>query len=178
MKLTELDFGGNWLQTAGAALLAPALATMTSLTSLHLGHNNLRATGTTSLAPALSTMVKLTLLDMEYNDFGEAGAASLSPALGTMTSLTALFLGQTIWEQRGRHPWHPRLSNALGRVTASAMLDHADDHTPALHCASHETHEFAPAGTSLHPPPTYQSSLDESGVVWPCLDLLAGVAVH
>jgi hypothetical protein len=57
---------------------------MVLLTSLHLGGNSIGAAGAALLAPSLASMAQLTLLDLGGNSIGDAGAASLAPSLALM----------------------------------------------------------------------------------------------
>jgi hypothetical protein len=63
-QLTSLDLWGNAIGDAGAASLAPSLATMAQLTSLNLGDNTIGDTGLAALAPSLARMTRLTSYDL------------------------------------------------------------------------------------------------------------------
>jgi len=83
----------NNIGREGAAALATALTTNTTLTTLDLYGNNIGAEGAAALATALTTNTILTTLNLCWNGIGAEGAAALARALTTNTSLTTLDLG-------------------------------------------------------------------------------------
>jgi Ran GTPase-activating protein (RanGAP) involved in mRNA processing and transport len=82
--------------------------------SLFLNANALRAAGAALLAPALATTTRLTELDLGGNALGDLGAASLAPALATISQLSSLDLnnnaiGSRVSDLQERHCWGRRL---------------------------------------------------------------------
>ena len=90
--LTRLRLSRNNLNAAGAAVLAEALKKNTTLTRLRLSRNNLNAPGGAALAEALKKNTTLSWLDLSNNNLNAAGGAALAEALKMNTTLTELNL--------------------------------------------------------------------------------------
>ena len=89
----RLNLWNNNIGHEGAAALAGALKTNTTLTTLNLLENNIGHEGAAALAGALKTNAALTTLILSWNNnIGDEGAAALAGALKTNTALTTLGL--------------------------------------------------------------------------------------
>ena len=81
---------GNKIGPAGAAALAPGLATNASLTKILVGQNQLRDEGTTMLCDALreSKVTQVQELDLTLNSIGPEGAKAVASMAAVVPSLT------------------------------------------------------------------------------------------
>ncbi|GMF50924.1 unnamed protein product [Phytophthora fragariaefolia] len=92
-KLRTLDLGFNRLTDKGAAQLAEALETNTSLESLYLSGNEIGPAGARALAQALTKNTHLRSLHLSGNNIGEEGARFLADGITGNIALRALYLG-------------------------------------------------------------------------------------
>ncbi|CAH0482361.1 unnamed protein product [Peronospora belbahrii] len=92
-RLRTLDLGFNRLTDKGAAQLAKALETNTSLESLYLSGNDIGPAGACALSQALTKNTHLRSLHLSGNNIGEEGARLLADGITGNTALRALYLG-------------------------------------------------------------------------------------
>ena len=79
--LERLELSGNAVDAAGAAALAEALASSTSLKALNLSDNYVGAAGALSLASALRQNQSLVELRARANELGDEGVGAICEAL-------------------------------------------------------------------------------------------------
>lgn len=92
-KVESLHLQQNQLTKEGAKLLAPALATNTSLRYLNLDSCKLGVSGMKSICQSLKTNSSISSLSLYRNIFDVDGARALGEALKTNTTLTFLDIG-------------------------------------------------------------------------------------
>ena len=85
----------NWIGSAGAAALAPAIAANGSLTKISLANNKLGEEGTKAICEAIEQNTTLKELDIsggfgEDNIGGSAGAKHVAKMLGVNGALTKI----------------------------------------------------------------------------------------
>ena len=91
-SLTKLDLSSNRLGNIGAASIAQALSFNSSLTTLDLRSNRLGNLGAASISQALSSNSTLTELNLYSNEIGNKGATAIAEAISINCSLTTLDL--------------------------------------------------------------------------------------
>ncbi|XP_068687308.1 NLR family CARD domain-containing protein 3-like isoform X2 [Montipora foliosa] len=103
--VTKLDLSGNGIGYSGVAAVAKAVETNSTLTQLYLPDNGMGDSGAAALAKAVEINSTLTELDLSANGIGDSGAAALAKAVGINSTLTELYL----------------LSNKIGDSGAAAL---------------------------------------------------------
>ncbi|XP_068700169.1 NLR family CARD domain-containing protein 3-like [Montipora foliosa] len=77
---------------SGAAILAHAMATNSTVTTLYLSRHIIGDSGAAALAKAVEINSTLTELILDYNEIGDSGAAALAKAVEINSTLTRLTL--------------------------------------------------------------------------------------
>ncbi|XP_068700177.1 NLR family CARD domain-containing protein 3-like isoform X2 [Montipora foliosa] len=90
--VTKLDLLYYGIGESGVAALAKAVEINSTLTRLHLSHNGIGDSGAAALAKAVEINSTLTELDLPYNRIGYSGAAALAKAVEINSTLTELDL--------------------------------------------------------------------------------------
>ena len=90
--VTELHLYGNGIGDSGAAALAKAVEINSTLTRLYLSHNRIGHSGAAALAKAVEINSTLTELGLFGNGIGDSGAAALAKAVEINSTLTHLNL--------------------------------------------------------------------------------------
>ncbi|XP_068734574.1 NLR family CARD domain-containing protein 3-like [Montipora capricornis] len=90
--LTKLYLSGNGIGDTGAAALAKAVEINSTLTELYLSGNRIGDTGAAALAKAVEINSMLATLGLPGNGIGESGAAALAKAVEINSTLTELNL--------------------------------------------------------------------------------------
>ena len=90
--LTKLYLSGNGIGDTGAAALAKAVEINSTLTELYLSGNGIGDTGTAALAKAVEINSMLATLGLSGNGIGDSGAAALAEAVEINSTLTGLNL--------------------------------------------------------------------------------------
>ncbi|XP_068700180.1 NLR family CARD domain-containing protein 3-like isoform X2 [Montipora foliosa] len=90
--VTELDLLGNGIGDSGAAALAEAVEINSTLTHLYLSGNGISDPGAAALAKAVEINSTLTHLNLFDNRIGDSGAAALAKAVEINSTLTDLDL--------------------------------------------------------------------------------------
>ncbi|XP_068686712.1 NLR family CARD domain-containing protein 3-like [Montipora foliosa] len=90
--LTKLYLSGNGIGDTGAAALAKAVEINSTLTELYLSGNGIGDTGAAALAKAVEINSTLTTLGLSGNGIGDSGAAALAKAVEINSTLTGLNL--------------------------------------------------------------------------------------
>ena len=90
--VTEMNLLGNGIGDSGAAALAKAVEINSTLTQLYLSRNRIGHSGAAALAKAVEINSTLTELDLFGNEIGDSGAAALAKALEINSTLTELDL--------------------------------------------------------------------------------------
>jgi Ran GTPase-activating protein (RanGAP) involved in mRNA processing and transport len=112
-ECTRLSLGGNKLSAIGAASLAVALSTNTTLVRLYLSNNRLSDKGVKLLAKALATSNHtLKLLNLQENAISDTGAEHVAEMLKTNTTLVGLWLDKN------------DIGNVGVRILADALTHH------------------------------------------------------
>ncbi|XP_068687262.1 NLR family CARD domain-containing protein 3-like isoform X2 [Montipora foliosa] len=93
--VTELNLKYNEIGDSGAAALAKAVEINSTLTTLNLSYNKIGASGAAALAKAVESNSTLTELDLSANEIGDSGAAALAKAVEINSMLTKLCLSST-----------------------------------------------------------------------------------
>jgi Ran GTPase-activating protein (RanGAP) involved in mRNA processing and transport len=131
--LRHLSLQGAGVGTAGAGLLADAIAANRTLTSLHLGSNGVGSAGAALVAAALGTNRTLAKLVLAKNGIGARGAQAVASALGTNRTLTSLDL----------------TDNGAGDLGASAMAVALCAGGVALRTLTLASNAVGPTGAAL-----------------------------
>ena len=131
--LRHLSLQGASVGTAGAGLLADAIAANTALTSLHLGNNGVGSAGAALVAAALGTNRTLAKLVLAKNGIGARGVQAVASALGTNRTLTSLDL----------------TDNGAGDLGASAMAVALCASGAALRTLALASNAVGPTGAAL-----------------------------
>ena len=90
--VTELYLFGNEIGDSGAAALAKAVEINSTLTRLDLSENRIGDSGAAALAKAVEINSTLTHLDLSQNRIGDSGAAALAKAVEINSTLKRLYL--------------------------------------------------------------------------------------
>ena len=90
--VTKLDLPWNGIGDSGAAALAKAVEINSSLTGLYLASNKIGDSGAAALAKAVEINSTLTKLHLSDNKIGDSGAAALAKAVEINSTLTELYL--------------------------------------------------------------------------------------
>ena len=88
--LQTIDLSRKIIGDVGAAALAEALRTNTTLQTINLKNNEIGAAAAAALAEALRTNTTLQIMNLQYNGFGLEGVESLAHALENNFSLQNL----------------------------------------------------------------------------------------
>ena len=88
--LTRLDLSGSGIGDSGAAALAKAVEINSTLTHLYLSYNRIGDSGAAELAKAVEINSTVTRLDLSENGIGDSGAAALAKAVEINSTLTRL----------------------------------------------------------------------------------------
>ncbi|XP_068700158.1 protein NLRC3-like isoform X2 [Montipora foliosa] len=107
--VTKLDLAANGIGDSGAAALAKAVEINSKLTYLYLFQNRIGDSGAAALAKAVEINSTLTKLDLSYNGIGDSGAAALAKAEEINSTLTYLYL------------FHNRIGDSGGCALAKAV---------------------------------------------------------
>ena len=93
-SLLEIQYISFWQQIgdSGAAILAHAMATNSTLTHLNLSYSGIGDSGAAALAKAVEINSTLTRLNLFDNRIGDSGAAALAKAVEINSTLTELNL--------------------------------------------------------------------------------------
>jgi len=110
----QFSFGAE-----GAAALAEALKTNTTLTSINLEYNDLGAEGAKALVETLKTNTTLTSIELGNNNIGPEGAKALAKVLKTNTTLTIIKLNTNMIVDEGVKA----LAEALKTNTTLTKID-------------------------------------------------------
>ena len=90
--VTELDLFGNGMGDSGAAALAKAVEINSTLTRLNVANNRIGDSGAVALAKAVEINSTLTELHLSHNGIGDSGAAALAKAVEINSTVTELDL--------------------------------------------------------------------------------------
>ncbi|XP_068732911.1 protein NLRC3-like [Montipora capricornis] len=90
--VTLLDLSFNEVGDSGAAALAKAIEVNSTLTELDLSRNRIGISGADALAKAMRSNSTLTSLDLSYNEIGDSGVDELAQAMRSNSTLTYLSL--------------------------------------------------------------------------------------